>query len=254
MIIKVKEPIPEKYDNIKFRQLIYNYFHFVSSKDLTISMLKKKIKRIAYETVQEPNGELSLLTLMSKIAGKIVDQVVAQYLSDSTRGNGKLTGGVPGVEPTKIVIISGGTAGTCATKVCAGMGGYVEVFDINLKRLRYLDDVLPKNVKLPCFSNYNLLKSIKDADVLIGAVYIPGAKAPKIISKEIIRSLKPKTIIIDVCINQGECVETIYPTTHSDPTYIIDNVIHYCVTNTPRAFPKTSTIALTNATLNMVLI
>jgi len=234
MVIKVKEPILERYDNMKFRQLICTYFHFTSSKDLTLSMLKKKITELAYETVQELNGELSLLTPMSKIAGKIVGQVVAQCLSDSNRGNGKLTGGVLGVGPTKIVIISSGTAGTCAAKVHAGVCGYVEVFDINLKRLRYLDDVLQKNVKLPCFSNYNILKSIKDADVLIGAVYISGVKTPKIISKEMIKSLKPKTIIIDVCIDQGECVGTIYPTTHSEPNYIVDNVIHYCVANIPR--------------------
>lgn len=248
MIIKVKEPVVEEYKYIKNGQIIFTFFHFASSKQLTQAMLGKRIIGIAYETVQDLNGDLPILAPMSEIAGKIAGQVAAHYLSAINGGSGRLIGGIPGVEPAKILIIGGGNAGTCAAKVCAGMGGSVEMFDTSLKRLRYLDDILPRNVKLLYFSNYELLKVIKDADVLIGTVYIPGARTPKIITKDMIKILKPKTIMIDISIDQGGCFETSRATTHSNPIYIENDIIHYCVTNVPSAFPKTSTIALTNAT------
>ncbi|MFC2159991.1 alanine dehydrogenase [Actinomycetota bacterium] len=249
LIIKVKEPVIEEYKYIKKDQIIFTFFHFSSNRELTKAMLGKKIIGIAYETIQEPGGYLPILAPMSAIAGKIAGQVAGHYLSAVNGGNGKLIGGIPGVEPAKVLIIGGGSAGTCAAKVCAGMGGSVEIFDINQKRLEYLDDILPKNVKLSYFSNYELLKAMKTADVLIGTVYIPGAKTPNIITRDMVKTLKPKTILIDVCIDQGGCFETSRATTHSNPTYTENDIIHYCVANMPGAFPKTSTIALTNATL-----
>jgi len=249
MIVKVKEPVIEEYKYIKTGQIIFTFFHFASNKELTQIMLDKKIIGIAYETVQDSSGNLPILAPMSEIAGKIAGQVAAHYLSAINGGSGKLIGGIPGVGPAKILIIGGGNAGTCAAKVCAGMGGFVEIFDTSLKRLQYLDDILPKNVKLSYFSNYELVEAMKNVDVIIGTVYNPGAKTPKIITKDMIKLLKPKTIMIDVSIDQGGCFETSRVTTHSNPTYIENDIIHYCVANMPSAFPRTSTIALTNAIL-----
>ena len=249
MIIKVKEPIKEEYGYLKKGQIVFTFFHLASNKELTRAMLDKGIVGIAYETIQEPDGNIPILAPMSEIAGKIAGQVAAHYLSANNYGSGKLIGGIPGVAPAKVVIIGGGNAGACAAKVCAGMGGSVEVFDINQKRIQYLDDIMPKNVKLSYFSNYEFLNSMKTADAIIGTVYVPGAKAPKIVTKDMVKSLKPKSILIDVCIDQGGCFETSRPTTHSNPVFIENEVIHYCVANMPGAFPKTSTIALTNATL-----
>jgi len=249
MIIKVKEPLPSEYDFFRPKQIVFTYFHFASNKKLTEAMINKNIIAIAYETVQCSDGYLPLLAPMSEIAGKMAGQIASYYLSTHNGGKGKLMGGVPGVGPAKIVIIGAGSAGTCAAKICGGLGGDVELFDINIKRLKYLEDILDKNIKLLFYTNYSLENSIKNADVIIGTIYLPGAKAAKIISREMLSMMKPKTIIIDVSIDQGGSAETSHPTTHADPTYKVDDILHYCVANMPSGFPSTSTYALTNATL-----
>jgi len=249
MIIKVKEPLPSEYDFFKPNQIVFTYFHFASNKELTETMVDKKIIAIAYETVQHDDGYLPLLAPMSEIAGKMAGQIASHYLSSHNGGRGKLMGGVPGVGPAKVVIIGAGSAGTCAAKICGGLGGDVELFDVNIKRLKYLEALLDKNIKLLFYTNYTLLDSIKNADVVIGTIYVPGAKALKIISKEMLKIMKPKTLIIDVSIDQGGFAETSRPTTHANPTYVVNDILHYCVTNMPSGFPRTSTYALTNATL-----
>ncbi len=249
MIIKVKEPLSSEYNLLSPGQILYTYLHFASSLELTKAMMDRKIIGIAYETVQTEDGYLPLLAPMSEIAGKISAHIAAYYLALPYGGRGVLMGGVPGVSPAKVVIIGGGTVGTCAAKVAAGIGAKVTLLDINIKRLRYLDDVLPKNINLLVSNQHNIEEEIKDADAVIGAVLIPGAEAPKLISEEMLKKMKPNSVIVDVAIDQGGCFETSRPTSHSEPVYKVHNILHYCVTNMPGAFARTSTFALTNATL-----
>ena len=249
MIIKVKEPLSSEYNLLRPGQILYTYLHFASSFELTKAMIDRKIIGIAYETVQTEDGYLPLLAPMSEVAGKISAHVAAYYLARPYGGRGVLMGGVPGVSPAKVVVLGGGTVGTCAAKVAAGIGAKVTLLDINIKRLRYLDDVLPKNINLLVSNQHNIEEEVKDADAVIGAVLIPGAEAPKLITEDMVKKMKPNSVIVDVAIDQGGCIETSRPTSHSNPVYKLHNVLHYCVTNMPGAFARTSTFALTNATL-----
>jgi len=249
MIIKVKEPLSSEYNLLRPGQILYTYLHFASSLELTKAMMDRKIIGIAYETVQTEDGSLPLLAPMSEVAGKMAGHVAAYYLALPYGGRGVLMGGVPGVAPAKVVVLGGGTVGTCAAKVAAGIGANVTLLDININRLKYLADVLPKNITLLISNQHNIEEEIKDADAVIGAVLIPGAEAPKLITKEMLKIMKPNSVIVDVAIDQGGCIETSRPTSHSEPVYKVNNVLHYCVTNMPGAFSRTSTFALTNATL-----
>lgn len=249
MIMKVKEPMPVEYDRLKPNQVLFTYFHFASSLELTKAMMKNNIVCITYETVQTADGALPLLAPMSEVAGKMSAHVAAYYMALPYGGTGVLMGGVPGVKPAKVVVIGGGTVGTCAAKVAAGIGARVTLFDININRLRYLDDVLPKNITLLYSNQHSIEEEIKDADAVIGAVLIPGAEAPKLVTEGMIKKMKPNSVIVDVAIDQGGCIETSKPTSHSEPVYKLHGVLHYCVTNMPGAFARTSTFALTNATL-----
>jgi len=248
MIVKVKEPLPPEYELIRPGQIVYTYFHFAASRELTEGMLKSGSINIAYETMEDARRTLPLLTPMSEVAGRMSVQEGAKFLERPTEGRGILLGGVPGVEPGKVVIIGGGVVGTNAAKMAAGIGARVTIMDVSLDRLRYLDDVLPANV-IEVYSNaYNIREEIATADLVIGAVLIPGAKAPSLIRREDLQLMKQGAVIVDVAVDQGGCVETTRPTTHSDPTYIVDGVVHYCVANMPGAVGRTSTFALTNAT------
>jgi len=249
MILKVKEPLPPEYELIHEGQVVFTYFHFASGKTLTEAMMKTKCVAIAYETVQRADGSLPLLIPMSEVAGRMAPQEGAKYLERTMGGRGVLLGGVPGTEPAYVVIIGGGIVGTNAAKIAAGLGARVTILDSNLYRLRYLDDVMPKNVVTMMSNPYNIRKAVSRADVTIGAVLIPGAKAPRLVTKDMLKEMKPGSVIIDVSVDQGGCVETCKPTTHENPTYVIDGVVHYCVANMPGAVPFTSTLALTNATL-----
>lgn len=249
MIIKVKEPLSSEFNLLRPGQILYTYLHFASSLELTKAMMDRKIIGIAYETVQTEDGSLPLLAPMSEVAGKMAGHVAAYYLALPYGGRGVLMGGVPGVAPAKVVVLGGGTVGTCAAKVAAGIGANVTLLDISINRLKYLADVLPKNITLLISNQHNIEEEIKDADAVIGAVLIPGAEAPKLITKEMLKMMKPNSVIVDVAIDQGGCIETSRPTSHSEPVYKVNNVLHYCVTNMPGAFSRTSTFALTNATL-----
>jgi alanine dehydrogenase len=249
MIMKVKEPIAVEWPKMRAGQVVFTYFHFAASEELTRAALDAGIVAIAYETVELPSGELPLLTPMSEIAGRMAVQEGAKYLERPQGGLGVLLGGVPGVLPGKVLILGGGVVGTNAAKVAAGLGARVGIMDISLTRLRYLDDVMPANVHTLFSTRYAIRKQVEDADVIIGAVLIPGAKAPKLIREEDLALMRPGTVIVDVAVDQGGCVETIRPTTHQDPVYTVDGVIHYGVANMPGGVPRTSTLALTNATL-----
>lgn len=249
MIVKVKEPIEPEYKLIKEGQLLYTYFHFASHRPLVDAMVKQKAVCIAYETVEATNGTLPLLVPMSEVAGRMAIQEGAKYLEKPMKGKGILLGGVPGVAPAKVVIIGGGVVGTESAKMAAGLGADVTILDISLDRLRYLSDVMPANVKTVFSNEYNIRNLIKDADLIVGAVLIPGAKAPNLITREMLKDMQPGTVLVDVAVDQGGCIETCKPTTHEDPVFIIDDVVHYCVANMPGAVPYTSTLALTNATL-----
>lgn len=248
MIIKVKEPIEVEYKMIKKDQLVFTYFHFASYEPLTKAMIATGAVCLAYETV-EKDGGLPLLVPMSEVAGRMAIQEGAKYLEKPLKGRGILLGGVPGVMPAKVLILGGGVVGTNAAKIAAGMGADVTICDLNLNRLRYLDDVMPKNVNTLASNEYLLRELVKTHDLIVGAVLIHGAKAPKLISKDMLKTMRPGTVLVDVAVDQGGCIETCKPTTHEDPTYIIDDVVHYCVANMPGAVPYTSTLALTNATL-----
>jgi alanine dehydrogenase len=249
MIIKVKEPIEEEYGLIRQNQLLFTYFHFASYEPLTNAMIKSGAVCLAYETVELPDGSLPLLVPMSEVAGRMAIQEGAKYLEKPVKGRGVLLGGVPGVAPGRVMVLGGGIVGTQAAKMAAGLGAEVSILDINLPRLRYLSEIMPANV-VTIFSNeYTIRQMIKDHDLIIGAVLIPGAKAPKLITADMLKSMRPGTVMVDVAVDQGGCFETTKPTTHDDPTYIIDDVVHYCVANMPGAVPATSTLALTNATL-----
>ena len=249
MIIKVKEPIQSEYNLITKDQLVFTYFHFASYEPLTNAMIESGAVCLAYETVELPDRSLPLLVPMSEVAGRMAIQEGAKYLEKPVKGRGVLLGGVPGVAPGKVLILGGGIVGTQAAKMAAGLGAQVTLLDINLNRLRYLADVMPANVTTLYSNEYNIRKLIKDHDLIVGAVLIPGAKAPNLITREMLKDMRPGTVLVDVAVDQGGCIETCKPTTHADPIFIIDDVVHYCVANMPGAVPFTSTNALTNATL-----
>lgn len=249
MIIKVKEPVQSEYELIKEDQLVFTYFHFASYRPLTEAMIKRKAVCLAYETVELSDRSLPLLVPMSEVAGRMAIQEGAKYLEKHTHGRGVLLGGVPGVAAGKVLILGGGVVGIQAAKMAAGLGAQVTILDINLPRLRYLADVMPANVTTLFSNEYNIRKLITDADLIVGAVLIPGAKAPNLITRDMLKDMRPGSVLIDVAVDQGGCIETCKPTTHEDPIFIIDDIVHYCVANMPGAVPYTSTIALTNATL-----
>lgn len=249
MIIKVKEPTESEYGLIHRDQLVFTYFHFASNESLTRAMVDNGATCLSYETVEKPDGSLPLLIPMSEVAGRMAIQEGAKYLEKPLQGRGILLGGVPGVKPAKVLILGAGVVGTNAAKIAAGMGADVTVVDVNLARLRYLDDVMPKNVHTLVSNEYTIRQMITDHDLIIGGVLIPGAKAPRLITRDMLASMRPGTVLVDVAVDQGGCIETCTPTTHENPTYIIDGVVHYCVANMPGAVPYTSTLALTNATL-----
>ncbi len=253
MIVKVKEPIEDEYNLIRPDQVVFTYFHFASSETLTNAMLKSKAICIAYETVENPDGTLPLLIPMSEVAGRMSIQQGAKYLEKPIKGRGILLGGVPGVPPAKVLVLGAGVVGYQAAKMAAGLGALVIIMDINMKQLRYVSDSMPNNVISEFSSEYNIRKHIKDADLIIGGVLIKGAKAPKLITRDMLKEMKPGAVMVDVAVDQGGCFETTKPTTHQDPTYIIDEVVHYSVANMPGAVPYTSTMALTNVTLPYVI-
>jgi alanine dehydrogenase len=249
MIMKVKEPIESEYNLIKANQLLFTYFHFASYEPLTKAMVASKAICLAYETVEKADRSLPLLVPMSEVAGRMAIQKGANYLEKPLGGRGILLGGVPGVLPAKVLILGGGIVGTQAAWMAAGLGADVIIMDVSLPRMRYLADVMPANVKTMMSNEYNIREQIKQADLIVGAVLIPGAKAPHLITKDMLKDMKKGTVLVDVAVDQGGCIETCKPTTHENPTYIIDDVVHYCVANMPGAVPYTSTLALTNATL-----
>ena len=249
MIMKVKEPIEQEYKLIKKEQLVFTYFHFASYEPLTHAMIASGSVCLAYETVEKPDRSLPLLIPMSEVAGRMSTQEGAKYLEKPMGGRGILLGGVPGVKPAEVLVIGGGIVGTEAAKMAAGLGAHVTMMDISLPRLRELDDIMPQNVDTVYSNEYNIREAIRKADLIIGAVLIPGAKAPHLITREMLKEMRPGTVLVDVAVDQGGCFETTKPTTHEDPIYVIDGVIHYSVANMPGAVPYTSTLALTNATL-----
>ncbi|OYU66331.1 MAG: alanine dehydrogenase, partial [Cytophagaceae bacterium BCCC1] len=253
MIVKVKEPIDSEYNLIKKDQLVFTYFHFASSEPLTHAMIKSGAVCLAYETVEKVDRSLPLLIPMSEVAGRMAIQEGAKYLEKPQKGKGVLLGGVPGVPSGKVLILGGGIVGTQAAKMAAGLGARVVIMDISLNRLRQLSDIMPANVTTILSNEYNIKEAIKEADLVVGAVLIPGAKAPHLITKDMLKLMKPGTVVVDVAVDQGGCIETCKPTTHEDPVFVIDEVVHYCVANMPGAVPYTSTLALTNATLPYVL-
>lgn len=248
MIMKVKEPIESEWPHMRKGQVILTYFHFAASEPLTRAVMDSRCIAIAYETVQLSSGELPLLTPMSEVAGRMAVQEGAKYLEKYYGGRGMLLGGVPGVLPAEVVIIGGGVVGTNAAKMAAGLGAHVTILDVSLERLRYLSDVMPANVDLVYSNRHTLMEQLQSADLLIGAVLVPGAKAPKLVTRDDLKVMKKGSVIVDVAVDQGGCVETIKPTTHAEPTYIIEEVVHYAVANMPGGVPRTSTLALTNAT------
>ncbi|MCU0441174.1 MAG: alanine dehydrogenase [Bacteroidia bacterium] len=253
MIVKVKEPIKEEYALIREGQLLFTYFHFASYEPLTKAMIKSKAVCLAYETVEKKDRSLPLLVPMSEVAGRMSVQEGAKFLEKPMGGRGILLGGVPGVKPAEVLVLGGGIVGTQAAIMAAGLGADVTIMDISLPRLRELDNILPKNVKTVYSNEYNIREAITHSDLIIGAVLIPGAKAPHLITKDMLKTMRPGTVLVDVAVDQGGCFETTKATTHEKPTYVIDQVIHYCVANMPGAVPYTSTLALTNATLPYAL-
>jgi alanine dehydrogenase len=248
MIMKVKEPIAVEYPRIRKDQLLFTYFHFAADETLTRALIDSGSVAVAYETVQLPSGELPLLTPMSEVAGRMAIQAGAKYLEKYYGGLGMLLGGVPGVAPANVLIIGGGVVGINAAKMAAGFGARVTILDLSLDRLRYLSDVMPANVEMIYSNRHNLLERLATADLVVGAVLVPGAKAPKLVKREDLKRMKQGAVVVDVAVDQGGCVETIRPTTHENPIYEVDGVIHYGVANMPGGVPRTSTLALTNAT------
>ena len=249
MVMHVKEPLPAEYDLIREGQIVFTYLHLAAAEELTNVLMKSNSINIAYETIQKADGSLPLLTPMSEVAGRMAIQQGAKYLEMAQGGHGVLLGGVPGVDPGNVVIIGGGIVGINAAKMACGLGAKVYVLDMNLDRLRYLSDVMPSNCFLLMSSPATIRDLIPSADVVVGAVLIPGAKAPRLVTRAMLKTMKPGSVLVDVAIDQGGCFETSKPTTHGDPIYMVDGVVHYCVANMPGAVPKTSTMALTNATL-----
>ena len=253
MIIKVKEPIAPEYKLVRKGQLLFTYFHFASSEPLTRAMIESGAVCCAYETVERKDRSLPLLIPMSEVAGRMSTQEGRYFLERPRGGKGKLLGGVPGVKPAKVFVIGAGVVGTAAARTAAGTGADVTICDISLQRLTYLADVMPKNVKTLMSSEYNIREELKTADLVIGSVLIPGAKAPKLVTRDMLKLMEPGTVMVDVAIDQGGCFETSHPTTHEDPVYYVDGILHYAVANIPGAVPYTSTLALTNATLPYAL-
>ncbi|HKI96604.1 MAG TPA: alanine dehydrogenase [Gemmatimonadales bacterium] len=248
MIMKVKEPIKPEWPRMKKGQLIFTYFHFAADEALTKAVIDSNAVAVAYETVQLPSGELPLLTPMSEVAGRMAVQEGAKYLEKLFGGRGMLLGGVPGVLPAEVVILGGGVVGTNAAKMAAGLGARVTILDLSLDRLRYLADVMPANVSVLHSNRHHILEEIQKADLVVGGVLVPGAKAPRLVRREDLKLMKDGAVIVDVAVDQGGCIETTKPTTHENPTYIVDGVVHYAVANMPGGVPRTSTLALTNAT------
>lgn len=249
MIVKVKEPIAPEYKLVRAGQLLFTYFHFASSEPLTRAMIDSGAVCCAYETVERADRSLLLLTPMSEVAGRMATQEGCYFLEKPRGGKGVLLGGVPGVKPARVFVIGAGVVGTAAARMAAGLGADVTICDISLPRLTYLTDVMPRNVKTLMSSEYNIREELKHADLVIGSVLIPGAKAPKLVTRDMLQFMEPGTVMVDVAIDQGGCFETSRPTTHEDPVYYVDGILHYCVANIPGAVPRTSTLALTNATL-----
>ena len=249
MIVKVKEPIAPEYKLIRAGQLVFTYFHFASSEPLTRAMIDSGAVCCAYETVERADRSLPLLTPMSEVAGRMATQEGCYFLEKPRGGKGVLLGGVPGVKPARVFVIGAGVVGTAAARMAAGLGADVTICDISLPRLTYLTDVMPRNVMTLMSSEYNIREELRHADLVIGSVLIPGAKAPKIVTRDMLKLMEPGTVLVDVAIDQGGCFETSRPTTHEDPVYYVDGILHYCVANIPGAVPRTSTLALTNATL-----
>jgi len=249
MVMHVKEPLPPEYDLIRENQIVFTYLHLAAAEELTHALVKSKAVCIAYETIQKEDQSLPLLTPMSEVAGRMAIQQGAKYLEMAQGGHGILLGGVPGVDPGMVVIIGGGIVGTHAAKMACGLGAKVYVLDMNLDRLRYLSDVMPANCFMLMSSPATLRDLVTRADVVVGAVLIPGTKAPRLVTRDMLKTMKKGSVLVDVAIDQGGCFETSKATTHSDPIYTVDGVVHYCVANMPGAVAKTSTLALTNATL-----
>ena len=253
MIVKVKEPIASEYKLVRKGQLVFTYFHFASSEPLTKAMIESGAVCCAYETVERKDRSLPLLIPMSEVAGRMATQEGCYFLERPRGGKGKLMGGVPGVKPAKVLVIGGGVVGTASARTAAGMGADVTICDVSLPRLTYLADVMPRNVKTLMSSEYNIREELKSADLVVGSVLIPGAKAPKLVTRDMLALMQPGSVLVDVAIDQGGCFETSHPTTHEEPTYYVDGILHYCVANIPGAVPYTSTLALTNATLPYAL-
>jgi alanine dehydrogenase len=249
MVMHVKEPLPSEYEMIRDGQIVFTYLHLAAAEELTRAMMKSNCIGIAYETIQKTDGTLPLLTPMSEVAGRMAIQQGAKYLEMAQGGHGVLLGGVPGVDPGTVVVIGGGVVGTHAAKMACGLGAKVYILDMNLDRLRYLSDIMPSNCIPLMSSPATLRKLVKEADVVVGAVLVAGAKAPRLVTREMLPTMKKGAVLVDVAIDQGGCFETSKATTHGDPIYTVDGVVHYCVANMPGAVPKTSTLALTNATL-----
>lgn len=249
MIMKVKEPIAEEYSRIKVGQILFTYFHFAADKTLTQAIIDSKCIAIAYETVEKVDRSLPLLIPMSEVAGRMATQEGAKFLEKAMGGRGVLMGGIPGVPPANTLVLGGGIVGVNAAKIAAGMGSNTTIMDINMPRLRYLDDVMPKNITTLFSSEANIRAMLPTVDLIIGAVLKPGAKAPHLITREMLSHMRPGTVLVDVAIDQGGCFETSKPTTHQDPVYFVDEILHYCVANMPGAVPYTSTLGLTNVTL-----
>jgi len=253
MIMKVKEPLPEEYDYFRERHILFTYLHLAAEERLTRVLMEKKVVSIAYETIQLADGSLPLLIPMSEVAGRLATQAGARFLEKPQGGAGVLLGGVPGVKPAKVVIIGGGTVGINAAKMAVGLGADVTILDISAPQLRYLDDIFQGRVKTYMSNPYHVMEEVKEADLVIGAVLIPGAKAPHLVTEEMVKEMKEGSVIVDVAIDQGGCIETTHPTTHENPVFVKHGVIHYSVANMPGAVPRTSTYALTNATLPYAL-
>ncbi|HEY3039341.1 MAG TPA: alanine dehydrogenase [Pyrinomonadaceae bacterium] len=253
MIVKVKEPIEPEYPRMRAGQLLFTYLHLAPDRELTNQLLKRKVTGIAYETITDRKGGLPLLTPMSEVAGRMAIQVGAHYLEKMAGGRGILLGGVPGVPAARVVIIGGGVVGTNAAKIAVGMGSYVTIIDNNLERLRELDDIFLSKISTLASSAYMIHDAISNADLIIGAVLVPGAAAPKLVTRSMLKDVPNGAVIVDVAVDQGGCIETTHPTTHSNPTYYVEGVLHYSVANMPGAVPRTSTFALTNATLPYTL-
>lgn len=253
MIVKVKEPIASEYPLLRENQLLFTYLHLAAEEALTRVLIERRVRAVAYETVQLANGSLPLLTPMSEVAGRMSTQIGAHLLERTQGGRGLLLGGVPGVAPAEVVIVGGGTVGTNAAQIALGMGAGVTVIEKNVERLRYLDQVLHGRFRTLASNRSNLAEAIRDADLVIGSVLLPGAKAPKLVTAPMVASMRRGSVVVDVAIDQGGCFETSRPTSHSAPTYLVDGVVHYCVTNMPGVVPRTSTVALSNVTLPYAL-